>query len=428
MSRSKPPTYRHHKPSGQAIVVIRGKTIYLGRWKSTESQDEYKRIIAEWATLGGSTPPPMRSKPPSDIAVSEVILAYWNHACTYYAKDGKRTSETGIIHQALKPLEELYGHTPVKEFGPLALETCLRAMVDRGWSRGYVNCQLSRVKRMFKWAVSRELIPVTIYQAILTVSGLRKGRTTARETSPVRPVIDEIVERTLAHLSPVVRAMVQIQRLTGMRPEEVTRMRALDIKDGCAPWEYRPGSHKTEHHGKEAVYFLGPRAQEILGPFLSTDLSGFVFSPKRAVEDWKAIRRAARKSKLWPSHLAHLARKRITKPERTPGDHYSTCSYRRAIQRGCDLAFPHPSLAGIAKAKLTPEQRKELDQWRKEHRWHPHQLRHSRATEIRRRFGLDAAQAVLNHSELSVTQVYAEKNQNLAREVMREIGCTVVDS
>jgi site-specific recombinase XerC len=49
-------------------------------------------------------------------------------------------------------------------------------------------------------------------------------------------------------------------------------------------------------------------------------------------------------------------------------------------------------------------------------------LRHSRATEIRQRFGLDAAQAVLNHSELSVTQVYAEKNFNLAREVMREIG------
>ena len=54
--------------------------------------------------------------------------------------------------------------------------------------------------------------------------------------------------------------------------------------------------------------------------------------------------------------------------------------------------------------------------------WHPNQLRHSKATEIRRQFGLEAAQVVLGHAKADVTQVYAERDSALAVEVMRRIG------
>ena len=54
--------------------------------------------------------------------------------------------------------------------------------------------------------------------------------------------------------------------------------------------------------------------------------------------------------------------------------------------------------------------------------WTPNQLRHSRATEIRSRFGLEAAQTVLGHSEADVTQIYAERDFELAARIMREIG------
>jgi site-specific recombinase XerD len=54
--------------------------------------------------------------------------------------------------------------------------------------------------------------------------------------------------------------------------------------------------------------------------------------------------------------------------------------------------------------------------------WFPHQLRHSAASEFRRRYGLEVAQALLGHSELGVTQVYAEVDRNVARRVMTEIG------
>jgi site-specific recombinase XerC len=79
-------------------------------------------------------------------------------------------------------------------------------------------------------------------------------------------------------------------------------------------------------------------------------------------------------------------------------------------------------MKALLRRNPTPEQRAELAAWQKAHRWHPHQLRHSAGTAIRRQFGLEAAQAVLGHSELSATQVYAEKSLDTARDVMRQIG------
>ena len=53
-------------------------------------------------------------------------------------------------------------------------------------------------------------------------------------------------------------------------------MRTRDIDTSGKIWEYRPESHKTEHHGKERVIFLGPRAQEIVRPFLKNNLDPLI--------------------------------------------------------------------------------------------------------------------------------------------------------
>ncbi|MCG2684174.1 MAG: hypothetical protein L6306_11245 [Planctomycetales bacterium] len=54
--------------------------------------------------------------------------------------------------------------------------------------------------------------------------------------------------------------------------------------------------------------------------------------------------------------------------------------------------------------------------------WHANQLRHSKATEIRRQFGLEAARVSLGHAKADVTQIYAERDARLAVEVARKIG------
>ena len=42
-------------------------------------------------------------------------------------------------------------------------------------------------------------------------------------------------------------------------------------------------------------------------------------------------------------------------------------------------------------------------EWKKAHRWSPNRLRHSAATAIRQRFGLEAAQVPLGHASADVT-------------------------
>src|SRR5262245_23482606 len=93
--------------------------------------------------------------------------------------------------------------------------------------------------------------------------------------------------------------MVSLQRLTGMRPQEVVAVRALDL-DTSDPtcWAYHPDRHKTEHHEQSRVVFLGPRAIEVMRPFLQLDMSGCLFSPARAEAEVREARRAGRKRRL----------------------------------------------------------------------------------------------------------------------------------
>ena len=62
----------------------------------------------------------------------------------------------------------------------------------------------------------------------------------------------------------------------------------------------------------------------------------------------------------------------------------------------------------------------------KEHRerwcWHPQQLRHNYATMIRRRFGVEEALTMLDHSSVKMTEVYAERDREQAMEIARAVG------
>ena len=87
-------------------------------------------------------------------------------------------------------------------------------MVTTGLSRGVINSRIGRIKRVFRWAVSEQLAPPSLVVALDTVMGLQRGRTAARETKPVMPISDEVVEKTLPCLPDVVADMVRIQRLS----------------------------------------------------------------------------------------------------------------------------------------------------------------------------------------------------------------------
>ena len=399
----KAPSYRLHRASGQVIVKLDGKVHYLGLFDSQVSRDEYDRLIGEWLANGRRSPAAAAMTPDGcgDRTVVEVIDAYWPHVVAYYVKpDGTPTTEQNTIRQALRPLKRLYGRTPVREFGPLALKALRDAMIRPDpapapaepaptehaaapagtpapkrprpripWSRGFANKQVSRIKLMFKWAVENELVPASVYHALAAVGGLRKGRSEARETAPVRPVPMAHVDAVLARVSPQLAAMIRVQLLTGMRPGEVCQMRTCDIDTAGPTWVYRPARHKTEHHGYSREVRLGPKAQAVLAPFLRADLSAFLFSPAEAVAWWRRRASAARKTPL--SCGNRPGSKRRASPKRAPGRRYTRDSYRVAIARTCRRA-------GVPA-------------------WHPHQLRHNAATEFRRMYGIEVARILLGH-------------------------------
>ncbi|MBW3600273.1 MAG: site-specific integrase [Planctomycetes bacterium] len=402
---SRVPKYRRHKASGQAVVTIAGHDHYLGKYGTKASREEYGRLVKEWEA--GDRGAIVRT---SDLTIAELCRAYWRFAHGYYRKDGVPTGQLSCIRNGLRAIRRTYGRVQAADFGPLALKALQRELVEMGLSRSYINQNVGVVKRMFRWAVSEEMIPPAVLHALDSVPGLRNGRTAAIERAPVAPVDASLVDATLPHLPATVADMVRLQRLTGMRPGEVFVMRPCDIDRAGEVWTYTPHSHKTQHHGRQRVVFIGPQAQKILRPYLLRGKDDYCFTPADTVRKLRDARHAARKTPLSCGNKPGTNRRK--KPKRTIGARYNKDSYGTAIRRATDAAFPPPEGLDDDAVKA----------WRLQHRWGPNQLRHTAATEIRRQFGLEAAQVALGHSKADVTQIYAERDSALAARVAREVG------
>ncbi len=183
-------------------------------------------------------------------------------------------------------------------------------------------------------------------------------------------------------MRPVVFDLLAVQFLAGMRPNEACHLRGCHIdREGRVPdgptfpgvWVYvvPPAANKTYHKGKKRIVFLGPKAQEILSPYIAgCGPDDYLFSPARDRPEAKG--------------------------KRKPGERYTTHSLYTAVRRACKLAkVPH---------------------------WHPNRLRKTKATEIRAKCGLDTAGAVLGHSSLATTLIYAEQDLTKAANIMRDVG------
>ena len=350
----KPPKYSLHKPSGQAKVRSGGRTVYLGRYGSPESQAACARFIA------GIPKPEEVAKiaepiPGVSLLVGEIVLRYYEHAQRYYVRNGVPTGEHVTIRCCLRFLTNRYSELPALEFGPKKLKVIMEDMIKANKSRRYINKASSHIKRCFKWAASEELVPGKIAVDLKTVAGLQKGRTDAREKPKVGPVADEEVDATLPHVSELAADVIRTMRLTGARPGEVLGMTAEEI-DRTDPscWVYRPAEHKCSHKDKDRAVMIGAKAQEIILPrILKAGPGGLLFPMNRT-------------------------------------------TLRELVHRGC------------RKARIP--------------NWHPNQIRHSVATEIRSKFGLEASQVLLGHARADVTQTYAERYMRLAADIARKIG------
>ena len=138
------------------------------------------------------------------------------------------------------------------------------------WSRTYINQQVLRIRHMFKWAASYEMVPITVYQQLTSVESLRRGQPGVRENPPIKPVSLERVEAIRPYVSRQVNALIDLQLLTGARGGELFQLRPMDLdkNDESGVWTYSPIEHKTAYRGHNRTIFFGPKAQAIHKPFL----------------------------------------------------------------------------------------------------------------------------------------------------------------
>ncbi len=406
------PGYCLHKPSGQAYVNLSGKVFYLGPHGTDESKTEYARLKAEWLVSKNAE---KFVAAPDGPTIATVCLAYLDFAEVYFGPG----TELKNIKLAIGPLAEQYATLSAKSFGPLEYK------VVRNWwqskstrttsgkcTRQYINAQMKRVLRIVKWGVAEGMIPAAVHQTLKCVDPLKRGRVAAPEATPIKPVELSIVQATIKHLPQVVADMVQLQLLLGCRPGEVCGLTPAMVDRSDDVWRIRLTKHKTAYRGRERTIYAGPKAQAILTRYLLRGADQPCFSPQEAVRQRQQAKHEARVTPLSCGNRPGTNRK--SKPQTQPSVAYDTMSYGRAIAYACDKAFPVPS-----DIKLDPVKAKA---WKYSHRWAPNRLRHTRATDVRRQFGLEAASSVLGHSEITVTQVYAEQDQERAITVARSIG------
>lgn len=395
MSRARGiPTYRKRTIRGREIAVVtlydastgKRRDVWLGDHGTPASRARYARLLTRWEDAGRRLPgrrPPL--SPAAGPTVTEIMAAYWP---AVVARVSSRHAEN--LRPLLRRWREHYGRHPAGEIMPSMLREW-RATVVREVSADAARRATAAVLALFRWAVSHELLPVEVYQRLQTIEPLRVPPPTR-----IGPAPEMAVTAVRPLVSAQVRAMIDLQLATGMRPGEVCAMRPCDITITGRVWTYRPPSHKTAHHGHDRVVYLGPRAQAVLRPFLTDrPTTAHVFSPAEAVAAWRAAKTAARKTPLsWGNRPGTNRR---AKPRRSAGDHYTSGSYCQAIRQACDRA-------GVP-------------------RWHPHQLRHNYATAIRAEYGLEAARILLGHCSALVTEaVYAERDQQAAMRIAAEMG------
>jgi len=400
-SDMKLPSYRRHS-SGQGRVTLAGKDYLLGPHGSAESKRKYNKLVAEFLAGGQSQSFGVK---PAELTLTELLAAYNKHLKKYYGMGPE--SEFHRFRPVRRGLKSLYGPEPAISYGPLQykatrahlmLPTVVKRNDGTDWvrtrSRNYVNNLMKKVKRLFRWASAEGMLPSTIYDSLKTVDPLKMGRTTARESEPVKPISPEAVSATIKHLPQVVADMVRLQSLLGCRPGEVCKITPAMVDRSNDVWEIHLAKHKSAWRGKSRTIYCGPKAQSILASYLLRGANDHCFGPQEATKQRQEAKHAARTTAMSCGHTpgSHV----VKKPKNPPGKFYVTMSYARAISYTCKQA-------GIEV-------------------WGPNRLRHSLATSVRKSDGLEAAAVILGHSEIGVTQVYAEQDRAKAIEVVRRIG------
>ena len=381
-----------------AVVRIGGKTVYLkdlqgknAEHGTPEALTAYNRFCVELQT----NPTFLIPSGAQDVTIEELAAAYLEHYEATKSKEDYRQIRM-IIKVFLLPL---YGGecTLVTDFSPKALKLVREKMVQsERFNREWCNRYTRNIVTMFRWGVEEELVPPSVSLALKEVKPLPAKYPGTFEGTKRKPVADDVVVRTIKYGVPTEVAMIKVHRLTGARSGEICNLTvgAVNLKDGTILLT----EHKTKAYIGERTISLRPEAREIIAPFLiGKKPENAVFSPRTAMEERNAEKRANRKSKITPSQ-EERNRQRAEKPKKTIKEFYDSQSYCQMVKH---------LIAKANKAiKKENESGRNILQESIPH-WTPYQLRHATATADAMSSILKMAMERLGHTDTRMTENYA---------------------
>ena len=201
------PKMRRQKASNgahdRALVELNGHRHYLGRYGTPEAEEAYYRLITEWMARGRCPAPPA-----NDATILECADVYLAHLTEYY-KDSPGSLERAKY--ALAILLRLYGRTRADEFSAVHLRAVREEMINDKLARKTVNERIRIVVAMFKYCASFDIISAEVYHKVSTLEPLKRGRSAAKETEPVKAPPREHVEAVKERVNRSVRAMIDLQ-------------------------------------------------------------------------------------------------------------------------------------------------------------------------------------------------------------------------
>jgi len=384
MPKLKEPKLTHRK-DGRAVVHWNGKMYTMGKSGTPEAKIAFHRFcIALTNQCGQNRPtyvPPVVSNDRDEVSIRELAAAFLDYVIVHKTKPNYTHYRILIADF----LVAIYGDVPASDFRPLLLRNLRDELIrSRRFCRRQINDYTRRIRTLFKWGSQMEYVDPSKALALSIVEPLEEGYVGTFDNPDREDVPDDVVRRTLPYLPPILRAMIMLQRLTGMRPSEIFRMTVGSIDRESDPefWLYTLAKHKTRKKtNRKRILPLRKDLQVLIAPYLEgKQADDTVFSPQQAMKERRgADFDVSRYGKQWTKD-----------------------AYRTAIHRAIEKA----------NRALPPDQQIP--------RWSPYSLRHTFATVAKKEVGLDKAQAVMGHASPIMTERYTHRELELAKEAARE--------
>lgn len=351
----------HHKGRQLGFYRLAGRQVYLGGivWPRDRKTPPAAVVEAYLAAVGKyRSGDPDADDAPLDMVVSEAFLRFQNALPSLYPPP---SVEPKTLTWSVGFLIDTFGPLPVRSFSLKKLKIVREELVEKKYTRQGINLSIGRILRFFKWCAEEEMISEEQFFLLSKISPLLHGKTTAPESKELRPISDADLDIFIRNVPKPYCDMALIQRLSGMRPNEVCRLTMAQIdriqKDR---WYYRPEKHKTKRMGRIREITFGKAAIALLLPYLQADPDKRLFYNSRG----KAME---------------------------PGPYCHACWWYCKKR-----VLPHVS---------------------------PNRIRKSAAMDAMRTLGVDAARALLGHADKSTTLAfYLEKEREIAGDAVERLA------